>query len=113
MQKTYPAEGIRKNLKKIEGERKRFYGTFSRMGGKIKKGSSGLTVLVKNVVDVETKQIVTDHVWFNFTNGFKKLGWIERGEIIAFDARVLTYSKGYRGKFFDYKLSHPSKVTRM
>lgn len=108
---------MRTGLSKSEGERKRFTATFVRVGKKKNfKGYSEDTILLNNVVDIETQQRVTDHVWFTFTKVFEDAG-IKEGDTIAFDARVKRYSKGYVNRSLgmtrrssDYKLSHPTKV---
>lgn len=113
---------VREKLGNKEGKRESFYGKFERVGRKRGK-QSGLTFLL---VDVRSKggQVVTDHLWFNLTEGFKKLGHVEPGELIQFDARVVTYEKGYIGNrpdkvdesklglSEDFKLSHPTNFRR-
>ena len=63
---------MRKALKKIEGIRSTFTGTFVRFG--TKNGYKGIehTVLLKDIKD-SNGCIVTDHLWFNLTKGFKAL----------------------------------------
>lgn len=112
---------MRKELKKIEEERKSFIGTFKRFG--MKNGFKGpqKTVLLVDIKDTEKKE-VADHLWFNYTKGFEKLGELNEGDVIRFDARVKKYEKGYKGyrdDVFnapirtDYKLSHPSKIIKL
>lgn len=113
--------GTRKKLKKIGiVERQTFYGEFVRCG---RKPNGTLTMLFINIRN-DKGNVVSDHVWFNLTQGFKGLGFIEVGELIQFDARVQSYEKGYKGFnpdilkqkgsyiVIDYKLSHPSKIKR-
>lgn len=111
---------MRKELSKIEEVRKEFKGEFSRYG--TKNGYKGVeeTLLLKNITD-ENGRIITDHLWFNLTKGFKDLGELKEGDVIIFNARVKEYEKGYKGYRddvyktieIDYKLSHPSKVRRV
>lgn len=62
---------------------------------------------------------MTDHLWFNYTKGFKGLGELKIGDVIQFNARVKKYYKGYfgyledvpRSQQRDYKLSHPTKIS--
>ncbi|SKC88563.1 hypothetical protein [Ohtaekwangia koreensis] len=108
---------MRKELAKEEGQRKKFRATFSRLGKKVNfKGYSEETVLLQNVVDVETNKAVTDHIWFSFTKGFEKLALTE-GVTLEFEARVKEYKKGYVNSRYkinnsktDYKLSHPTRI---
>jgi hypothetical protein len=108
----------RHKLEKVEGERKRFRATFERYGSKPAfRGPAQRTVLLKDVTDVATGAIATDHLWFNLTKGFEAVNPIH-GDVIEFDARVKGYSKGYRGHredvynppSWDYKLSHPTRI---
>ena len=108
---------IRKKLGEEEGERKKFRAVFSRFGKKVNyQGYSETTVLLTNVVDVDKKEVVTDHAWFSFTKGFENIK-LEPGMIVSFEARVKAYSKGYVNKRYginkqkmDYRLSHPTKI---
>jgi hypothetical protein len=108
---------VRKDLVKEIGTRKKFTAIYSRMGKKVNyKGYSEETILLKNIIDVETNKVVTDHVWFSYTKGFEKLALTE-GVTIEFEARVKEYKKGYVNKLYkinnsatDYKLSHPTKI---
>jgi hypothetical protein len=110
---------MRKALAAEKGNRKKFKATFIRLGKKTNfKGYSEETILLKNVIDVETSQMVTDHIWFNFTKGFEKISLTE-GMLIEFEARVKEYKKGYVNKGYninntktDYKLSHPTKIKK-
>ncbi len=111
---------MRKELAKELGIRKKFNGVFSRIGKKTGfNGYSEETILLKNIRDSETSQIVADHIWFNFTKGFEKLSLTE-GIILEFEARIKEYKKGYMNSKYkinnstsDYKLSHPSLIKRV
>jgi YgiT-type zinc finger domain-containing protein len=119
---------MRKALKQIDGERKTFTGMFVRFGRKhrfkpIKVGDEWIdydtTVLLRDIRDA-TGKIVTDHLWFNYTLGFARLGELSEGEEIRFNARVKPYLKGYVNhrewvdeRRIDYKLSHPTKFARV
>jgi hypothetical protein len=108
---------MRTSLSKNEGERKRFKGTFARLGKKKNfNGYSEDTILLQNIVDISDNQRVADHVWFTFTKTFEDAD-VRVGDIIAFDARIKRYTKGYVSKglkmnkqTMDFKLSHPTKV---
>ncbi len=107
---------MRTELEKIQGKRGRFYGVFERYGTKTNwKGYPENTVLLKDIKDLKG-EIVSDHLWFNLTKGFEKLGEMNHGTVIAFEARVKPYTKGYvnhregiDNRQTDYRLSHPTK----
>lgn len=109
---------MRKQLEKQNNLRSSFTGVFERFGIKTNyHGFPEKTVLLKNIKNAENK-IICDHLWFNYTKRFQALGDIEPGVVIRFDARIKEYAKGYvnHRKFideqtFDYKLSHPTKVS--
>jgi signal peptidase I len=116
---------MRKGLKRLGNqERHTFTGVFERTGYKVDHTYAtdyeNPTLLLVNVKD-ESGKVITSHVWFNYTKGFKKLGVLQKGDVISFRARVGTYTKGYLGYDYDrrlknpvsqdYKLTFPSKVT--
>ncbi|MBI3219055.1 MAG: hypothetical protein HYZ44_06060 [Bacteroidetes bacterium] len=111
---------MRKELAKVEGERKKYKAHFERIGKKINyKGYSEETILLKDIVDVETALIVADHIWFTYTEGFVKAR-IQPGDAIEFEARSKSYAKGYTNKALkisnkatDYKLSNPTKIKKL
>lgn len=100
------------------GDRGTYSATFVRFGTKDGWVGPVPTVLLKDVKDL-TGLVVTDHLWFNLTKGFDACN-LQPGDVVAFDARVAIYRKGYQGyrdklRFekpitYDYKLSHPTKV---
>ena len=106
---------MREKLKERNHSRERFKGQFQKFGIKSSyRGPPKQTILF---LDIKNSQgeIVTDHLWFNYTKGFKNLGELHPGDIIAFDARVRPYVKCYVGRGednreIDYKLSHPTKI---
>ena len=86
---------MRKELSKMEDERGSFIGTFKRYGTKTNyKGFPEKTILLVNIKSSSGK-VVSDHLWFNFTKQFEKLGDLKDGDIVRFDARVKPYVKGY------------------
>lgn len=111
---------MRKELAKDLGIRKKFNGVFSRLGKKAGfNGYSQETILLRNIFDMATNQLVADHVWFNFTKGFEKLS-LKEGVTIEFEARIKEYEKGYVNPRFktktttsDYKLSHPTRIKKV
>jgi len=109
---------MRKALESQEGQRKKFQGVFVRLGKKVNfKGHSEETILLKNILDLETQKIVADHIWFTYSKGFQKLR-LEEGCYLSFEARVKRYVKGYVNRQYkmdsrkeDFKLSHPTKIS--
>lgn len=108
---------MRKTLKAIGNQtRHTFTATFARFG--TKNGYMGIekTVLLQNIKD-ENGNLISDHLWFNYTTGFAKLR-LKEGMHIQFNARVAEYEKGYKGYRedvyvpieIDYKLSYPTKI---
>jgi hypothetical protein len=113
---------MRKQLKAVVEERKTFIGQFVRHG--TKPGFEGRlpqpTLLLQKIKDAKSGKIMTDHLWFNYTNGFRALGRLTKGDKIKFDARVKEYIKGYvnyregtNTRRADYKLSHPTKISKV
>lgn len=111
---------MRKELKQIGSEeRQLFTATFERFG--IKNGYVGptQTVLLVNIMDASGK-ILTDHLWFNMTKGFRNLN-LQKGDRVSFMGRVKKYEKGYFGRredvyvphSVDYKISRPTKVKKL
>ena len=109
---------MRKALGKQVGERKKFQAIFVRFGKKTNyRGFGEETVLLKNIVDLENNQIVTEHLWFAYTKNFQQIHLTE-GMHIEFEARIKKYTKGYKNSKYkidqrteDYKLSHPTKIS--
>jgi hypothetical protein len=108
---------MRKNLADKVGLRKKFRGVFTRFGKKVNyNGYTDTTLLLSNLIDLETNERVTDHHWFAYTKGFEKAA-LQEGAVIEFEARVKVYKKGYVNKALainnrqsDYKLSHPTNI---
>lgn len=108
---------MRRTLQTQDGKRKKFQGVFARFGKKTNfHGYAEDTILLQNILDVETNKIVADHVWFTRTKNFQKLS-LAPGVHIEFEARIKKYTKGYVNSRYkidrrenDYKLSHPSKI---
>lgn len=111
---------MRKALETNQGDRKKFRATFERVGKKVNyKGYSEDTILLKNIIDVNTNQQVADHLWFSYTKGFEGIE-LKEGVVLEFEARVKEYSKGYVSRALkinnrkqDYKLSHPTKIKKV
>ena len=113
---------MRKRLKKYEGQRLRFKGTFERFG--TRNGRVGVipTIVLRNVKLCGSRKVLTDHLWFNLTKEFERAE-LEEWDIVMFDARVERYTKGYKGRDWerqleapleeDLKLKWPTKVVKI
>jgi len=119
MTSDYYLRGMRKKLAEEVGARKKFRGVFARYGKKVNyKGYSEETVLVEQIVDAETNQLMCDHLWFSLTKGFEKLK-LTKGDVLQFGARIKEYQKGYKNNAYkinnttkDFKLSHPTNISQ-
>jgi len=108
---------MRKRLEDKVGQRKKFKAVFTRFGKKINyNGYTDITILLTNILDIDTNSLVTDHHWFAYTKGFEKTP-LKEGVMIEFEARVKMYKKGYVNRRLsvnkrqsDYKLSHPTHI---
>lgn len=113
---------MRERLKHFLTRRAKFTAIFSRYGDKINyKGYHEKTILLNSVQF--GRDVITDHIWFSMTKGFKALGELKEGDIIEFQARAKQYTKGYKGykddEFnehpvsVDYKLSNPTNIKKI
>ena len=75
------------------------------------------TVLLQDVVFVNSGQQATDHVWFKVGQMWRG---VKEGDTVEFDARIASYTKGYVNhregvddRTFDYKLNRPTKIEVM
>lgn len=108
---------MRQLLATSEDERRTYRAEFSRIGRKVGyQGYSEETILLKNIIDVETRLVVADHIWFSYTKGFQKVN-LQEGVLVEFEARTKKYKKGYVNRKWkvndqreDYKLSNPTKI---
>ena len=99
---------MRTELQKQKGERSRFSGVVVRFGEKHFRAHTKRTVLLRDIRD-EHGHTITDHLWFNFTEGFE-MAVMDPGDLISFDARVTPYWKGLDHCDLDYKLSYPTNI---
>lgn len=103
---------MRTELKKIgRKERHTYQALYGGVGFKRNYGDHFLpTLLLKDVKFQET--VVADHLWVNYTRGFSKLGKLKDGDVIIFDGRVTSYTKGYytQAKQKEYGLERPTKI---
>jgi hypothetical protein len=101
-------------LAQRDGQRFRCRAMVGRFGRKPGK----LTIMFRDVTEVATGYVMTDHLWF--TCG-KWSDGLTVGDLVEFDARAADYIKGYQGRRHvpdapvrkDWKLQRPTKVTRI
>lgn len=109
----------RLELGQYEGERRTFRGRFERLGKKRCEGRESPTVLLRDIIDVQTGWLVTDHLWLNLTKGFAELN-LQCGDVVQFNARISLYERGRANqkrkktasKNRDWGLVRPTKVSR-
>lgn len=103
---------MRKKLKQIGNqERHTYQAEYGGVGFKRSYKNHFLpTLLLKNVR--LNNDLVTDHLWINYTKGFSKLGRLQDDDVIVFDGRVTSYVKGYFTEVHhrEYGLERPSKI---
>lgn len=108
---------MRKELKKLNGQRMKFIATVERFGEKSSfKGAPTPTILLKDIRISESNEIVTGHIWFAKGKSWKEC---KVGAEVTFEARVSQYEKGYKGYrddvyapiSVDYRLERPTKVS--
>lgn len=109
---------MRERLRPLLGQRKSFEGSFVRFGQKSFKEHVSTTVLLSDIKFKGGKDVLCDHIWLNHTKALQQHE-LKAGIIIVFDARVVLYVKGYRGRRDDEwehpieqdcKLSHPTNI---
>ena len=114
---------MREQLAKLHGARRRFQGIFVRFGTKSGYKGPLTTILLKDVVDVASSKLVSDHLWFTMGKQFEGLD-LKEGDVVRFNARVTEYEKGYKGRQDedaynykpiqrDYRLSFPTQFIKM
>lgn len=70
---------MRERLKHFLTRRAKFTAIFSRYGDKINyKGYHEKTILLNSVQF--GRDVITDHIWFSMTKGFKALGELKEGQ---------------------------------
>ena len=106
----------RQPLEARAGARVNVTAIFSRLGAREAFGEGKETVLLVDVRDADTGELLTDHLWFNRGRIWRNAGLIP-GDTIAFSARPIEYRTGYWGPNAlrridaparrDYRLSTP------
>ena len=101
---------IRKKLKQRDHERFRIQAKVERFSVRTGwKGAKEPTVLLKDITDVVTGEVLTDHMWFRTGRWSATL---RVGDTVYFDARVTRYAKA-KGRRFDWRMARPTKVVRV
>jgi len=94
---------LRDGLVPHEGQRIRVRAKIERYGS----SPEGSRYLLVNVCDVASGALLTDHLWMPIGNW----AWSMRaGDVIAFDATVAAYVKGYQGRRWDAQIESPLRV---
>lgn len=112
---------MRTELKRLDGLRIRFRAKVKRYGTKTNyHGYPERTILFTDIAYADTKEIVSDHVWFTCGKTINCLG-LKEGDQVEFDARVGDYTKldkslidyGIREFVIDYKLKNPTRIVKI
>jgi hypothetical protein len=113
-------DSMRKQLESREGKRSTYRGRFERFGKKSGYRGPIDTLLLTNIED-RSGNSVCDHIWFTVGKQFSELV-LQSGDIVQFDARSASYTKGYKGRrddvydspiSKDFRLSNPTKVSKV
>ncbi len=109
-------DGLRR--KALRGERIEVEAIYEADSLGCKNGRTFQTVLVTEVRDTESSELLADHLWFR--KG-KELSKASLGDSIRFSARPIPYRKGYHGlsqllkhldpPYVDYKLTPPQELS--
>ena len=67
------------------------------------------TVLIREVREASTGALLTDHLWFNRGNTWRKAGLLP-GDMIEFEARSIEYRPGHWGPDLISRLENPPRV---
>ena len=103
---------MRKKLRKIGSKtRNRYKGTVVRFGIKPNPFSnfSEKTILLKNIIKMDSQKVIADHLWFTVGKQLKELN-LKARDVISFNARVGSYKKGYKHDEKDYNLKYMTKI---
>ena len=94
-------------MAKMFKERKKFLARVAKFGEKASYiGWPQETVMLKDVKDAESGEIVTDHLWMIVGKQFES-AHLTIGDNISFYARVTAYTKGYKGRNYEKQIDHP------
>ena len=112
--KTIPPQ--RSSLRKREGQTFQVTAVFAREGERTTNGRTYPTILIEDVRDALSGELVADHLWFNAGEIWRRAR-LRSGDIVQFVARSIEYRTGYWGPSklirqydpprVDYKLTPP------
>lgn len=115
-------EQFRKKLQHLGNKKRfRFSGKFIKYGFKYtdyRKTHAVPTILLGDIKLIQNDILLTDHLWFNLTKGFKHIGILRINDLVSFNGRIATYTKGYQGWNTDikkpiktdYDIERPTKI---
>ena len=109
----------RSALRKREGQTFQVTAVFARKGKRTGNGHIYPTVLIKNIQDAASGELLADHLWFNAGKIWPSTH-LRSGDTVQFVARAIEYRTGYwgPGKLIrrydpprvDYKLTPPQDL---
>jgi hypothetical protein len=86
----------RVSLEVVAGQSIRVVATYARMGSKSNRGRDFPTVLLIDLRDANTGELLTDHMWFNRGRVWRSSQLLV-GDVVLFEARSIEYRTGYWG----------------
>lgn len=112
---------MRRKFKKLGSKnRHHFWAEFVQLADKPAWKGTVVVIVLRNVRLVTTGERIANRVCFTWGTVFQRLGRMEVGHEVEFDARVVKRKTGYRGPDYVlraenpprtvWKLSHPSRV---
>jgi hypothetical protein len=90
------------------GQRITVLATYLRMGSRHVGRREFLTVLLGDVRDADTGNLLADHVWFNRGNIWRQAG-LRPGDVVRFQTRPIEYRTGYWGPNLVRQLESPAR----
>lgn len=105
---------IRTALEPDLNKRQTYQGTFVRCGffweNSRKKKE---TVLIRDIKQIQSRDIIADHIWLSCTDGFKKANLCP-GDLVQFAATPQTYTKMIQGELVvDFNLKFPRHIRNL
>jgi len=97
---------MRTELQPLEGRRVIFTGTFIRFGIFETKWGLHKKVLLKNVKDIQGRQMA-QHISLSEPSDVRVFEGFCQGDVLQFSAIVCSYVKGYPGENIEIKFAHP------
>lgn len=93
-------------------EDKFFIAKYSKAGYRHTGGKLTPTICLYAITDEEGNAIA-DHMWFNYSSNFRKLGELQYGDIVTFKAKTTKYLKGHgqNAAKHDFKLTPPKQIS--